>query len=141
MRLHIDGPECPECNKKLLTAHPYLSSWFKKKVKKQYPNAHISWAWRGEADQNQFLKEGKTTLPFPRSPHNKSKPDGTKCAMALDLFLIDDDGSARFPPLWYAKLNTENEADREPIRWGGKFKSIGDGDHFELRAGPLPEGG
>lgn len=129
---HTHDKVCPLCTEKALTAHPYLAAWFGR-VKKRYPNVHISWAWRGAEDQEKFFKEGKTRCHFPNSKHNKTKPDGTPCSMALDLFLWDEDGVARFPPLWYARLNAENEADREPIKWGGEFKSIGDGDHFELR--------
>lgn len=138
MSHHTHDPVCPSCTEKLQTAHPYLAEWFRK-LKGRYLNAHVSWAYRGAEDQEQFFKEGKTHCHYPNSAHNKTKPDGTPCAMALDLFQLDDDGVARFAPLWYAKVNTENEANHEPIAWGGKFKSLGDGDHFELKPPSAPK--
>ena len=132
MNHHTDDPECPLCEQKLATAHKTLQSWYRRH-KVRNPNSHISWAYRGKDDQEQFFKEGKTRCHFPDSPHNhldeKSQPE----SLALDLFQIDEDGNARFSPKWYAKVNAENEADKEPIIWGGTFKSIGDGDHYQLK--------
>lgn len=128
---HKDGPVCNGCEMKLAGAHEYLGPWFRE-LKKRYPNAHISWGWRGHDDQERFFLEGKTKLHFPNSPHNLVR-DGKPCSMALDLFLINEDGEATFPPLWYAKVNLENEAARLPILWGGKWKTLGDGDHFEYQ--------
>ena len=51
---------------------------------------------------------------------------------ALDLFLIDDDGVARFPMPFYKMLWEKTEKDRWPIAWGGNFKKFKDGPHFEL---------
>lgn len=131
MTHHTSDPVCPLCEEKLTTAHQTLQDWYRRH-KVRNPNSHISWAWRGEADQNEFLKEGKTRCHYPNSPHNKFQ-DGKPCSLALDLFQIDEDGNARFSPKWYAKVNAENESDKEPIIWGGQFKTIGDADHFQLK--------
>ena len=136
MSKHTSDPVCPLCEEKLLSAHVYLSSWFKN-LKKRYANAHVSWAYRNAVDQAQFFREGKTHCQYPASAHNKTKADQTPCSMALDLFQEDEDGVARFSPIWYAKINAENEADKEPISWGGKFKNLGDADHFQLNT-PSP---
>ena len=130
MNHHTNEPVCPLCDFKLKTAHPYLGLWFRK-LKARYPSAHISWAWRGQIDQDKFFDEGKTKVRFPHSKHNNMK-GSLPYSLALDLFQEDDDGNARFSPLWYAKVNAENEAEKEPIVWGGRFKHLGDGDHFEL---------
>lgn len=131
MSLHHEaGDVCPLCEAKLETAHPDLVLWFRR-VKKRHINVHISWAFRGQEDQNKMYLEGKTNATFGKSPHNYME-DGKKRSKALDLFLLDEDGVARFPPMFYAKLNAENEADKEPLKWGGKFKSFGDANHFEL---------
>jgi hypothetical protein len=131
MRLHHEhGPVCPLCTEKLKTAHPLLVAWFQR-VKARHINAHVSWAYRGPEDQEKAFKEGKTKLHYPDSKHNNMF-NGKPCSLALDLFILDEDGVARFPGLWYAKLNVENEANKEPIFWGGRFKSFGDLDHWQL---------
>lgn len=129
---HTADDVCPLCEDKLLCAHPRIADWFRR-LKKRHPNVHVSSSWRGQSEQNQLFKEGKTRAPFPKSKHNHME-DGRPCSLALDLFQIDEDGVARFAPLFYAKVNAENEADRELIRWGGKFKSFVDGPHFELNS-------
>jgi hypothetical protein len=113
---HTDAPACPLCEEKLRTAHSVMADWFRR-IKKQFENVHISWAYRGAEDQERFFKEGKTRCRFPKSAHNYAI-NGKPCSLALDLFLIDEDGSARFPPLFYAKVNEINQQNKEPIRWG-----------------------
>lgn len=127
---HTDDEVCLLCEQKIMTAHPFMADWFRR-VKKRYRNAHVSWAWRGPADQNRMKAEGKSNAEFGKSPHNHMVDD-RPCSLALDLFLLDEDGLARFPPMFYAKVNSDNERDREPIKWGGKFKSFGDANHFEM---------
>lgn len=131
MNHHTHDPVCPLCEEKLTLADPQLATWFRA-VKARYANVHVSWSWRGEADQDAFFKEGKTRAQWPKSKHNNMQ-GGRPWSLALDLFQIDEDGVARFSPLFYAKLADENEKANEPILWGGMFHSIGDKDHFELR--------
>lgn len=128
---HTDGIPCPSCWAKLAEAHPELAAWFGR-VKTKYTNVHVSWSYRGATDQEQMFLDSKTHLHYPDSAHNKTGPDLKPCSRALDLFLIDDDGVARFPPLWYAKLDSENQADQEHLLWGGSWKHLGDFDHFEM---------
>lgn len=131
MAHHDESPDCPLCSEKLKTAHSLMVDWFKR-VKLRYPNVHVSWAYRGQADQEKAFADKRTKVHFPNSPHNHSQ-DGKPCALALDLFLIDEDGIARFPGMFYAKLNAENEQNKEPIFWGGRFKNFGDLDHFQIQ--------
>jgi hypothetical protein len=128
---HTKESRCELCEEKLATAHEYLGQWFRR-VKDRYPSVHVSWAWRGQADQDRFHKEG-TGVAWPKSKHNAMK-DEKPCSLALDLFEIDDNGAARFSPMFYAKLHDENTQAGEPIVWGGTFKSRrGDLDHFEMK--------
>lgn len=129
---HEAGTKCPLCDWKLTTAHPDLAAWFWR-IKERYQNAHISWAYRNAEEQKHFFDEGRTRVLWPNSKHNHTDDNGAPQSLALDLFLIDDDGLARFPGLWYAKLNAENESNRDPIDWGGRWKHFGDLDHFQLR--------
>ncbi len=124
---------CYLCLDKLQTAHVALQEWFKRK-KAKYPNIHVSWAYRDAEDQMKAFLAGTSRLQYPDSPHNKlnqltQKPE----SLALDVFQIDEDGIGRFSPKFYLLLNAENEMDNEPILWGGKFKTLGDYDHYQLK--------
>lgn len=129
---HSDRPECPLCNWKLKDAHPLLAAWFKS-VKKRYVNVHIAWAFRSQADQDKMVREKKSLANWPNSKHNYMTADFKPCAEALDLFLLDDDGNARWPKIFYAKLAAENKVNQDPINWSGEFKSILESNHFELK--------
>lgn len=136
MSVHTPGPLCPGCEIKLRTAHPYLSNWFRTVVKPEFQLAHISWAYRGEADQERAFTDGRSHQHFPNSPHNHME-EGIPCSLALDLFEIDEDGIADYVFTFYNNINSLNEARSLPVVWGGKFKSIGDGDHFQVDLGAL----
>jgi hypothetical protein len=129
---HAAGAECPLCDFKLKQAHPYMVDWFHS-LKKKYINVHVAWAWRDQTDQNQCFLDGKTKLQWPFSPHNHMKDD-QPFSLALDLFQEDEDGVARWSKPFFTKVNDENEAANEPIRWGGKFKTLGDSNHFQYNA-------
>jgi hypothetical protein len=131
---HTADKTCLSCEDKLQSAHAVLRAWFHA-VKDKYPNVHISWGYRNQADQEQAFHEGKTELHYPHSAHNAVGIDSKPCARALDLFQIDEDGVARFAQLFYAKIADECLQNRDPIKWGGHWKSIGDADHFELVVG------
>lgn len=128
---HSAGPVCPLCEAKLVQAHPYLRDWFHD-VKARYVNVHVSWSYRGLEDQESAFLQGKTKLHYPKSAHNRTVRDLPQ-SYALDLFLEDEDGNARWPQPWFAKLNEENQASKLPIFWGGAWKKLGDADHFEYR--------
>lgn len=130
MNHHTDDPVCPLCEEKLLTAHADLYDWYHTYVKPIYPGAHISWAWRGQADQDAAVASGKSELTWPHSKHNHMK-GGKPCSLALDLF-EDVGGVAEWPHAFFSEINDQNEIAERPIAWGGLFKDLGDSDHFEL---------
>ncbi len=128
---HTSDILCPLCESKILTAHPYMRGWFRG-VKQKYVNVHVSWAYRDEQDQEAAFIAGKTRAHFPDSPHNRVNPEGRwPESMALDLFLISEDGVASFPRKFYEMLAKQIADDKLPIVWGGLFKTIEDGDHFQ----------
>lgn len=131
IRHENDVDKCSRCETMLLTAHADLVGWYRK-IKKKYVNVHISCSFRNQAEQNKSFAEGKSRLAWPSSKHNNME-DKKPCSKALDLFLLDEDGLARFPPLFYAKLNADNEKEDKHIIWGGKWKSLKDLDHFEIK--------
>lgn len=122
---------CSLCFKKLQDADPALSEWFKR-LKVAFPTVHVSISYRGLKEQEQAFAEGKTKLHFPNSPHNAVGAKGKPCSRALDLFNLSEDGVAMFPPLYYAKIWEWCQANKEPIKWGGNFKTLGDSNHFQL---------
>jgi hypothetical protein len=61
------------------------------KVKAKIHDFHTSWVWRGEEDQNKFVKEKKSELSWPDSLHNTMK-DGEPWAEAFDGFIQRDGG-------------------------------------------------
>ena len=133
MRLyHEDTPVCGLCEWKLREAHPYLQEWFRR-VKIRHTSVHISCAWRNAVDQEQAYNEGKSKAHYPNSPHNFMIGDKA-CSLALDLFQIDADGMARFSWKFYELINKENIENGDEITWGGNFKSLRDGPHFQLSA-------
>lgn len=137
MSFHNPGPVCDGCETFLQEAHPRIARWFRE-LKKEELMAHISCAWRNAAEQNKAKREGKSGLSWPNSRHNRLNPKTKKPeSAALDIFVLDEDGIAQWPPRWFFKINQRNEAFREPLIWGGKFSKLGDANHFELKPSEL----
>ncbi len=128
--MHINGGICQTCEEKLAQAHPYLANWFRE-TRARYSNLHVSWSFRKEADQNAMVKAGKSKLPWPKSAHNHMA-GSIPVSLALDLFQEDEDGVGRWSLPFFTKLNGENVAAGYRILWGGRWKTLGDADHFEM---------
>lgn len=126
------GP-CPACDSKLLQAHPLLVEWFNNKVKPAHQDCHISWSYRGKADQEQAFLDGKSKLHFPLSMHNKSDDSGNPCAMAIDFFELDYNGLARWAWAYFRTIAEEADKAGDPIVWGGTWAHLSDSDHFQLK--------
>ena len=127
---HTHDPICLLCEEKLATAHASIADWFRR-AKGRHPTIHVSWAWRGPEDQERFKAQGLSRASFGQSLHNHM--DGDKpCSKALDLFELTQAGVARWDTGFFFRLNDENEAAKEPLRWGGKFSRLGDFCHFEM---------
>jgi hypothetical protein len=126
---HTNDSICPLCEEKLKTADPRMSAWFRQ-VKIAFPDLHISCAYRGKKEQEEAVAGGKSRAHFPYSKHNHTDGDGNPCALALDVFQLQD-GKAIFDPEFYFKLHTFNENLGFNIAWGGEFKKFKDYCHFE----------
>lgn len=135
-KVHVPGRVCPGCEKKLEEADPRLAAWFHDYVKPQFPDAHISCAWRGQLDQDRAYLEGKSRLKFPKSKHNRIS-DGKPASLALDLFRLLPDGKAEFPPGFYFQIAEVVRENKVPIEWGGDWRAKGftDMPHFEIKTG------
>lgn len=128
---HQDGPDCPGCEAKLLQALPYLSNWFKTQVKPKYPEAHVSWSYRDQVSQEEAFTAGKSKLHYPESAHNHTE-DGSPLSYALDLFQIIH-GVASWAPGFFNSVAHDCEEMNLPIFWGGRFKTLGDADHYQYQ--------
>lgn len=127
---HTSEPVCPLCEEKLSQAHEHLATWFRTIVKPKWPDAHVSWSYRGKEDQEKAFADAKTRLHFPKSAHNHQP------ALALDLFQLNEDGVAVWSPKFFAQVALLNKGEYPNLVWGGTFKTLGDGDHFELLINP-----
>src|SRR4051812_40172354 len=116
MSHHINDLECPLCAEKLTTADPKIADWFLV-IKKEFPVAHISWAYRGKVEQDRMVAEGKSRTKYPRSKHNVER-DGMPCSQALDLFELKD-GKALFDRSFYLSINKYSRKLGYLIKWGG----------------------
>lgn len=128
---HVEGvASCPLCELKLKDAHPLMVGFFRDYVKAKFPQAHISWTFRDEKNQNDCFASGKSKLRWPLSKHN-ALADGKPCARAIDLFMIVK-GQALWPESFFRQVADLCEEEELPIYWGGNWKKFPDGDHFEL---------
>lgn len=147
MSKHTNTLPCPSCTEKLGQAHRELSDWFNAVVLVQFPNAHISWSYRGKDSQNECVAEGKSKLPWPGSSHNRRVPiDDEKPyditheadpnthpeSLALDLFQFTDNGMAVWQPEFFLTLAQQIKDNKEPMLWGGNWPHLGDKDHFQI---------
>jgi peptidoglycan L-alanyl-D-glutamate endopeptidase CwlK len=121
---HTADVLCPLCENKLTQAHPDLVSWFRT-VKSAHPDVHVSWSYRDQESQEAAFEDGKTKLHYPHSAHNELP------SSALDLFEIKN-GDAVWDSAFFAALNSSNKDGFPHILWGGRWKTLGDNDHFEL---------
>lgn len=136
---HVNEANCPSCAVKLTQAHDLLKQWFLTLVVPQFPGTHISWSYRDKDSQEQAFNAGRSKLHYPDSAHNKTDASGAPCSLALDLFELTDAGLAVFPVGLYADIAEASKKDWPNILWGGKWKHLGDFDHFqiELETPPL----
>lgn len=129
-----DRKECPLCEEKAATLHPkMLEAWWL--VKGQFPESHISWAFRNESQQNEMVTKGLSKSKWPLSAHNFME-NGAPCAKAFDIFVLDKDGTASFPPGFYYRVADFLKKQKVPIEWSGTWKNFVETNHYELKQIP-----
>ena len=126
MNHHVnEGAECPLCAEKLKDAHEELVNAFEK-IKAKWPDCHISWTFRDQKDQDEFYREGKTKVKWPKSAHNKHP------SWAMDLFRLDSDNVAHFDPSYFKAISDYLIESLIPIEWAGTWTKFREYDHFQL---------
>lgn len=128
MPKHVPGFQCPGCEDKLTTCCEAINDWFHR-IKKIWPEAHVAVGYRDKEDQEKAFKEGKSKLHWPDSRHNATTSAGKPDSHAVDLFFLEN-GKAVWPIARYHELAAEICS--AEVFWGGKFKELGDFDHFEV---------
>lgn len=138
MRPHTNDPMCGGCADRLGGVRAWLRDWFWNFVKPKFPTAHVSWGFRGETDQNAAFASGASTFKWPLSRHNRMvqvAENGKKVwkpeADAIDMFEQTPQGEYRANLDMLHMIATLAEIAKLPIRWGGKFRALGDFGHFE----------
>lgn len=136
---HTPGPSCPACELILDRVHPYMQEWYYRR-KRAHPELHIAstGGYRDKAMQDAMVASGKSKDPWPKSKHNATKPDGTPCSYALDLFALNVMGNAVFPDSLYRSIWDESVAEKAEIFWGINFARFKDGVHFHWTGEPWP---
>lgn len=128
---------CPSCEEKLKEAHALLGEWFHE-MKEIYSNLHISWSYRDETNQNNYFAQGRSQLKYPYSLHNKTDSEGKPCSLALDVFQLvpsvnlHTSDIAVFNRTFYEQLYQESLLNFPKLKWGGKFQTLADFDHFYM---------
>lgn len=92
--IHINNGECPKCAlifDKYPGFHQGLRDWFKD-LQRCVPDAHISCAGRGRAEQEQAFKSGHSNARYGQSAHNFN--------CAIDLFRLTQQGLSYDVP-WF----------------------------------------
>lgn len=123
---HTQGQECEGCNERMKEAHVMLQSFFSQ-LKDKYNDVHVSCVYRNKEDQDKAFLLGGSKLRYPHSKHNKVPSE------AIDIFQINENGKAIFNREFLAMAFDFSKEIGLDLRWGGKFKSLGDFCHYELR--------
>lgn len=122
---HINSGLCEKCNA-IINKYPgfnkELSDWFKD-LQKRVPDAHIASAGRGESEQEQWFKQGKSKAHYKQSAHNYNA--------ALDFWRLTTSG-ADFTVSWYTGL-IGPEAKKAGFEWAGDWTTFREFGHVQIK--------
>lgn len=111
MNHHSNTEVCPKCEE-LFAKYPGfagdLRTWFSD-LRKRCPEAHISCAGRGAADQNDCLRRGVSRAHWGQSAHNYNA--------AVDIFVMAGK-SATWPTDWFIRNVGQRLTPR--LKWYGE---------------------
>jgi len=111
-------------------AHPRLTECFKA-IKEQFKDIHVSQVWRGQVDQDNDYKDGKSRLKWPNSQHNcmySNKPR----SRAIDVFQLLPSAQALWPQRYFREISDWCIQSHLPLMWGGNWITFKDFDHFVM---------
>jgi len=128
---HSNDPVCSRCNQILSGANTDIA-YYVWVVRQEFPDAHVSCAYRGEAAQNEAYANGLSKKRWPDSKHNIRDKNGNPCSEAVDFFQITD-GAAIWDKKFFSMIHGYLKSQNAPIRWGGTWEKFKDYPHFEMR--------
>lgn len=131
--LHHTNEEelCPMCEEKLKGACPTMVAWFRW-LRSSRRDAHVSWAWRDQEEQDRFYNQHLSNCKWPDSRHNAVDDRGNPSSEALDLFRLVN-GKAEFHVDWYEEISNESKAAGLVIEWAGDWEHFKEYDHFQTK--------
>lgn len=121
---HTNTDVCTRCEAILKDAHPDLQA-FAAEVRREHPDAHVSWSYRGEKDQNAAFASGVSKARFGESPHNY------RPALAIDWFRLTHTG-AEWKANWFMDVIVP-AARAAGLVSGADFPKFRDLPHVELK--------
>lgn len=122
---HINSGNCEKCASifdSYADFHTGLRDWFLN-FQSQNPEAHISAAGRGKADQEADFEAGRSNAHWGQSPHNFNA--------AVDVFKLLQTG-ASWDRQWFTNVMAP-DARGAGFVWGGDWRGkLGDYPHVEV---------
>lgn len=117
---HVNNGSCPKCEEifnKYPGFHSGLKQWFKE-IQTKNPEAHISAAGRGKAEQEEYFQKGTSKAHYGQSSHNFNA--------AIDIFKLHLTG-IEWPKDWFTSVvekaldtHNNNPESQFKIKWYGK---------------------
>lgn len=111
---------------KLNTTHPDLQRLFHEVIK--HRDCTVLCGYRGQEEQEQAFREGKSKAHFGQSKHNQ-QPSRAVDVLPYPINWEDLNGIREFAGFVQGVAASMNIQ----ISWGGKFPGFFDGPHFELK--------
>jgi hypothetical protein len=130
---HVNTGRCPKCAEIFdrFVHHAGLRAWFEG-LQVGTPEAHISCAGRGKADQDAAKKAGTSKAGWGQSAHNYG--------LAIDIFKLHLSMGAEWPKDWFAAhvapaIKAQNEAGSQfQLTWyGSPGSSFYELPHVEIK--------
>ena len=123
---HENDGHCKKCHQ-IINRYPGLYTplleWFEF-FQKNHPEAHISCAGRGEADQNQAYEQGTSRAHWTESAHNWNA--------ALDFFVVQPGKADIYDKAWFELVLGKNIP--QYLKWyGEKGSEFYELPHVEVR--------
>lgn len=124
---HLNTGKCEKCLQLmgiLGGTDPRLVAWFTE-LQSRMPDAHIAFAGRSKADQEEFFKKKTSNAHYGESPHNFAP------ALAIDIFRLTGNG-AEFNRNWYIDVIRPEVVKHVELSYGGDWKRLKDYPHVEI---------
>jgi hypothetical protein len=124
---HQNNGNCPKCAEifnRFPNVNHEIRSWFES-FQAKHPEAHISGAGRGKAEQEQKVREGKSRAHWGASAHNYN--------CAVDIFEMSGKPKDIYEEHWFQTVLKPNLTSN--LKWYGEpGSSFYELPHVELRA-------